>query len=199
MDLFLRVSATNCACLYDIAQARRPLPHDLDWQFGTTLTTEQVWDAFTILALLEDAQGRHTWLVVPYDGMQQNCFTATMCARTEHRIIVFGWQDELPHACDGCVCIFKTADGRTLCTEVVVTDGVTIGHPCCAIPYCKNPLASNRHRFCSAEPTHPSVNPLFSHSPDSHYSIVTASYSMTAQQCHRLTTGSSSTVHYSMY
>ena len=33
-----------------------------------------------------------------------------------------------------------------------------------------------------------SVNPLFSHSPDSHYSIVTASYSMTAQQCHRLTT-----------
>ena len=44
-----------------------------------------------------------------------------------------------------------------------------------------------------------SVNPLFSHSPDSHYSIVTASYSMTARQCHRLTTGSSSTVHYSMY
>ena len=44
-----------------------------------------------------------------------------------------------------------------------------------------------------------SVNPLFSHSPDSHYSIVTASYSMTARQCHRLTTSSSSTVHYSMY
>ena len=46
---------------------------------------------------------------------------------------------------------------------------------------------------------HPSVNPLFSHSADSHYSSVTASYSMTAQQCHRLTTSSSSTVHYSMY
>ena len=57
---------------------------------------------------------------------------------------------------------------------------------------------SHRFRFfqyaCGA-----SVNPLFSHSPDSHYSIVTASYSMTARQCHRLTTGSSSTVHYSRY
>ena len=56
---------------------------------------------------------------------------------------------------------------------------------------------------CGSMPRHTahgsSVNPLFSHSPDSHYSIVTASYSMTAQQCHRLTTGSSSTVHYSMY
>ena len=84
--------------------------------------------------------------------MQQDCFTAAMRVRTE-RIIVFG-QDELPHACDGCVRIFKTADGRTLCTEVVVTDGVTIRRPCCAVPYCKNPLASNRHCFCSAKPTH---------------------------------------------
>ena len=31
---------------------------------------------------------------------------------------------------------------------VVVVDGVTLGHPCCAIHNCHIPLASNRHRFC---------------------------------------------------
>lgn len=37
----------------------------------------------------------------------------------------------------------------------MVTDGLTLGHPCCAHiptkdePTCTNPLASNRHRFCT--------------------------------------------------
>ncbi|KAG6375794.1 hypothetical protein JVT61DRAFT_2647 [Boletus reticuloceps] len=153
MDLMqVAVSATNCAHLYDIAQARRLSSHDVDWQFGTTLTTEQVWDAFTILALLEDAHSRNARLVVSHDGHQQDCFSAAMHARTE-RIIVFG-QDELPHACDGCMRIFTSPDGTMSRTEVVVTDGVTVCRPCCAIPYCKNPLASNRHRFCLLDPTH---------------------------------------------
>ncbi|KAG6374240.1 hypothetical protein JVT61DRAFT_4251 [Boletus reticuloceps] len=50
MDLLqIAVSATNCARLYEIAFARRnqrDIPSD--WQFGTSLTTEEVWDAFTI-------------------------------------------------------------------------------------------------------------------------------------------------------
>lgn len=144
--------ATNCARLYDIAQARRPPSHDVSWQFGTTLTTEQVWDAFTILALLDDAHSRNTQLVVSHDGDQQGRFSVAMRARTE-RIIVFG-QEELPHACDGCVWIFTSPEGTMSRTEVVVTDGVTVSRPCCAVPYCKNPLASNRHRFCSLDPTH---------------------------------------------
>lgn len=75
-----------------------------------------------------------------------------MRARTE-RIIVFG-HEELPHACDGCVRIFTSPDGTMSRTEVVVTDGVTVGRLCCAVPYCKNPLATNRHRFCSLDPSH---------------------------------------------
>jgi hypothetical protein len=31
---------------------------------------------------------------------------------------------------------------------VIVIDGVTIGHPCCAVHNCFTPLASNRDRFC---------------------------------------------------
>ncbi|KAG2138183.1 hypothetical protein BD769DRAFT_1637946 [Suillus cothurnatus] len=30
----------------------------------------------------------------------------------------------------------------------IVTDGVTIGGPCCAIPRCKNPLTTNHRRYC---------------------------------------------------
>ena len=29
-------------------------------------------------------------------------------------------------------------------------DGVTVGHPCCGHPNCKDPLQSNRDRFCPA-------------------------------------------------
>lgn len=33
-------------------------------------------------------------------------------------------------------------------TRAVVTDGVTLGHPCCAEHDCPEPLISNRHHFC---------------------------------------------------
>ncbi|KIK33014.1 hypothetical protein CY34DRAFT_110776 [Suillus luteus UH-Slu-Lm8-n1] len=75
-----------------------------------------------------------------------------MRERTE-RIITHG-QEELPHACDGCLRVFEMPDGTLSRTEVVVTDGVTVGHPCCAVPRCTNPLANNRHRYCSINPAH---------------------------------------------
>ncbi|KAG1869641.1 hypothetical protein F4604DRAFT_1584271 [Suillus subluteus] len=58
MDLMqIAVSATNCANLYAIAQTRHDLGDSDDhWQFGNALTTEQVWDCFTLLALLDDHQ-----------------------------------------------------------------------------------------------------------------------------------------------
>jgi hypothetical protein len=32
--------------------------------------------------------------------------------------------------------------------RALVTDGVTMGHPCCGHHECKIPLANNRHRYC---------------------------------------------------
>ncbi|KAG1869640.1 hypothetical protein F4604DRAFT_1927056 [Suillus subluteus] len=64
------------------------------------------------------------------------------------RIVLQG-QDKLPHTCLGCMHIFKSPDGGLHRTEVIVTDGVTAGCPCCAIPRCKNPLDNNRLRFCA--------------------------------------------------
>ncbi|KAI0037478.1 hypothetical protein FA95DRAFT_1551550 [Auriscalpium vulgare] len=32
--------------------------------------------------------------------------------------------------------------------RAIVTDGISIGHPCCATHNCSEPLANNRHHFC---------------------------------------------------
>ncbi|KAF8229681.1 hypothetical protein L208DRAFT_1285549 [Tricholoma matsutake] len=46
-------SATNCAHQYNQLNDSEP---PVGWQFGFAVTTEQVWDGFVILALLEDCQ-----------------------------------------------------------------------------------------------------------------------------------------------
>jgi hypothetical protein len=71
-------------------------------------------------------------LQVPHDGDQKDRYTAAMRACTEW-IMTHG-QKELPHACYGCMQVFSSPDGMLQSTEVIVTDGVTIGQPCCAIP-----------------------------------------------------------------
>ncbi|KIK44277.1 hypothetical protein CY34DRAFT_80297 [Suillus luteus UH-Slu-Lm8-n1] len=82
------VSATNCARLYNEAQARRnTLTHD--WPFKMSVTTEEVWDAFIILALLDDHQRQGTRLCVPHGNNQSDRFTAAMQARNE-KIITHG-------------------------------------------------------------------------------------------------------------
>ena len=45
-------------------------------------------------------------------------------------------------------------DGSNTKTEVVVTDGITIGRPCCAMPHCTNTLDGTHHRFCSINPAY---------------------------------------------
>ncbi|KAG1819694.1 uncharacterized protein BJ212DRAFT_1298132 [Suillus subaureus] len=113
-----------------------------------SVTTEEVWDTFIILALLDDHQDQGTRLCVSHGNNQSDHFTAVMQACNE-KIITHG-QEELPHACLGCMRLFTMPDGTTYHTEVVVTDGITVGCPCCAVPHCKNALISTHHCFCSA-------------------------------------------------
>jgi hypothetical protein len=72
-------------------------------------------------------------------------------------------QEHWNHACDMCCWVFEE-DGiicmlLRLCyllypTEVIdqirstVTDGITIGHPCCAVQDCHEPLPHVKKRFC---------------------------------------------------
>ncbi|KAF8074791.1 hypothetical protein FPV67DRAFT_1408151 [Lyophyllum atratum] len=138
-------SATNCARMYNLTLSTMPLPGD--WKFGSTVTTEQVWDAFTILALLEDCATREKTLNVPHDGPQKDRFTFAVRERN-HRFRQFS-QPESRHRCKKCTRIFfgsGTEDSYRV--WVVVIDGVTVGHPCCGVHNCQEPLSNNRHRFC---------------------------------------------------
>ncbi|KAG2039986.1 hypothetical protein BDR03DRAFT_980326 [Suillus americanus] len=91
------VSATNCSHLYGIAQTRRTHNDTDHWQFGNVITTEQVWDCFVILALLDGHQLRGEHLVVLHDGNQKNCLMEAMYGH--NACIVLQGQEELPHAC----------------------------------------------------------------------------------------------------
>jgi len=143
-----RVSATNCARTYELAQSRQEPEDFVDqgWQFGSKLTTEHVWDAFVLLSLLEDHEERQTVLQLPHTGMQKDRFTTEMANRNE-RIIHEG-QPEIAHYCDKCMRIYRGDGGECHKVEAVVMDGLTIGHPCCSSFACTIPLGSNRHRFC---------------------------------------------------
>jgi hypothetical protein len=77
-----RTSATNCARLYNASLANTDLtPRDVDWPFSFTVSDEHVWDAFVILALLEDCKRRSTLLTVPHTGLQKDRFTDAVSAR----------------------------------------------------------------------------------------------------------------------
>ncbi|KAF8075121.1 hypothetical protein FPV67DRAFT_1575453, partial [Lyophyllum atratum] len=146
-------SASNCARMYDMALSRKEENSlaDAGWQFGMTLTAEHVWDAFVVQTLLQDHTKCNLRLQVPHTGLQKDRFTALMEARNEH-IIQYG-QDEAGHYCDKCMRVFVGPDGKSRKCQLIVCDGLTLGHCCCGVFRCTTPLANNRHRFC---PTHDS-------------------------------------------
>ena len=83
-----RVSATNCAQTYERSKNRRRQTEFCggEWQFGTTLTMENVWDAFVLFCLLEDCFKIGTTLSVPHTGKQKDRFTKAMEDRNEWTI-----------------------------------------------------------------------------------------------------------------
>ncbi|KAG2034597.1 hypothetical protein BDR03DRAFT_802478, partial [Suillus americanus] len=143
-------SATNCARLYNIAlRLGKEAPQDYPVRF--VLTSDHVWDGFILLALLEDCECHHTLLIVPHCGNQNEHLKDVMRARNQ-RIQLYGHEEFRRHYCKKCTRMYKDPDGKPeRRISVVVIDGVTVGHSCCAIFNCYIPPSNNRHRFC---PTH---------------------------------------------
>lgn len=156
MMLLSWTSATNCAQIYNVALSGRDKP---DWQFSFNVTGDQVYDAFTIISLLEDCQLRQQTLAVPHGGPARDRFLEAMRVRNNRLRLCS--QPELFHYCNKCTRFLDGmihhlygllsrfdyfTDNRKV--SVVVIDGVTIGHPCCGHPNCKIPLANNQDRFC---------------------------------------------------
>ena len=106
-------------------------------------------DGFIIISLLDDCRERNTNLIVPHTGEKAHRFTAAIRARNA-RIKLYG-QKEIHHHCKKCTRIYKDGEGNpSESVWVVVMDGITLGHPACAVHNCKEPLTTSRDRYCSA-------------------------------------------------
>jgi hypothetical protein len=82
-----------------------------EWQFVPQLRTEQVWDAFVLVSLLDDKLRYQQRLQVPHTGLQKDRFTKAMEERNKD-IIYNGQPDVVRHACDKCLRMYKTVDGE---------------------------------------------------------------------------------------
>ncbi|KAJ7662582.1 hypothetical protein DFH06DRAFT_987125 [Mycena polygramma] len=159
-------SATNAARVYDTCLSKpenRPTHKDWPPTQSYKLRTEHVWDGFLILSLLEDYDERNEILQVPNTGEQSVWFNDAVRERNA-RFRLCG-QPEYAHYCDRCIRVWKDGDALSKPASfilrspfliqspeklhVLVIDGITIGHPCCGVHDCPEPLITNRHRFCS--------------------------------------------------
>ncbi|KAG1731000.1 hypothetical protein EDB19DRAFT_1831826 [Suillus lakei] len=146
--------ATNCAQLYNMCLSQgKCAPAGYLVKFK--ITGDHVWDAFVITTLLEDCKRRMRSLTVPQTGNQRDRFTQAMIDRNRH-IQSYGFEDVRRHYCNRCTRMYANDQGVTTHkVSVVVVDGVTVGHPCCAVRNCHTPLSKNHHQFC---PAHSSYN-----------------------------------------
>jgi hypothetical protein len=49
-----------------------------DWAFNFELSSDNIYDGFVILSLLEDHTRHHDTLKVPHTGLQKDCLHAAM-------------------------------------------------------------------------------------------------------------------------
>ncbi|EIN04542.1 hypothetical protein PUNSTDRAFT_76162 [Punctularia strigosozonata HHB-11173 SS5] len=107
-------------------------PHT--WNLNLTLSSEQVWHAFYVSCVIRDHASRGATLVLSNIGDHNSRLKEVLEARNL-RIIEMG-QPERSHACKACP------------LRAAVMDGITLGHPCCSIHNCTQPLINNRAHFC---------------------------------------------------
>ncbi|KAG1841134.1 hypothetical protein DFJ58DRAFT_666720, partial [Suillus subalutaceus] len=140
-------SMSNCARLYNLALSHQAVPPD-DFPYSFSLSGDHVWSGIVQLSLLEDLLCRGETLAVQHSGLHRDRFTAAIQVRNR-RIQYYG-QEELCHYCSKCTSFYDEDDDGKVDSKlsVIVIDGVTVGHPCCSVHNCHNPLANNRDRFC---------------------------------------------------
>ncbi|KAJ3770157.1 hypothetical protein FB446DRAFT_790719 [Lentinula raphanica] len=146
--LFAWVSAQNSALIYNHALSSYGQCEVKQSNF--LLTSMQVRRAFVLISLLKDwrEQGRN--MVMRDDGDLDSQLKDLICERN-NRMIMEG-QPERLHACDSCEKLIPTDIPNSYkglrSLRAVVTDGTAVGHYCCKVHNCTNPLANNRHHFC---------------------------------------------------
>ncbi|KAI0310124.1 hypothetical protein OF83DRAFT_1071058, partial [Amylostereum chailletii] len=160
--LFAWVSGQNCAKIYNAALSKTKHAQPDNWPNTFTFSSEQAWRVFALNALLREHAERGSCLTLSDKGHQEPRLQEAMEARNV-RMIEVG-QPHKMHACLTCIwdsvrrclTLLPIPTNSTMAVgsiRAVVTDGVSIGHPCCAMHNCTKPLITNRHHFCADHAT----------------------------------------------
>jgi hypothetical protein len=159
-----RTSATNCARIYNTSLSNENVNAAVPIAFPTRLEldTRDVWNAFFLHSLLLDHMEQDMVLEVQHNALSQAERLKPLLQARNLRMVGPG-QEHWNHACDMCCWIFE--ENGIQCTLLflrfllyltkfvdqirsTVTDGITIGHPCCAVQDCPEPLPHVKKRFC---------------------------------------------------
>jgi hypothetical protein len=101
MMLLSWTSATNCARIYNMGFSASGYGSKLtSWQFNLEVTSDQVYDSFTIISLLEDFQVQKATLTVPHGGPAKERFTEAVRGRNNR--FRLSSQPSLFHYCKKC-------------------------------------------------------------------------------------------------
>ncbi|PPQ67448.1 hypothetical protein CVT26_007242 [Gymnopilus dilepis] len=121
---------------------------DIRWQTSMDIRDEHVLNGFFLYSLLLDKAERGTRLWLVHDeSSQRDRLKAALAER--NKLMEGIGQENYTHACDLCFIVEENEAGELMKFQAAICDGVTIGHPCCAIHDCKDPLITHRHRFCA--------------------------------------------------
>ncbi|KAF8580189.1 hypothetical protein K439DRAFT_1267774, partial [Ramaria rubella] len=152
-------SGQNCSNLYNKDAKRLPWSDALPLAFPTrfVINGKDVWEAFTINALMEWHRDHGTLLQVPHRAAEPHiCWYDAVQARNQ--AMVGPGQPAWNHACNVCMKHLKDDNGRIYAVyRSAVTDGISLGHPCCAVHDCKEALPTSKHHFCTQHSLHINV------------------------------------------
>ncbi|KAF8576618.1 hypothetical protein K439DRAFT_1649253 [Ramaria rubella] len=128
--------ANNRTVFLYTGQPEVPLPGS--WQSSLTMSSGHVLNGFLLYSLLLDKAEHNQTLVMPHDAASQKLHLEPVM--TEWNATMEGIsQEHYAHACDLCCKMYENDEVKL---QGAVSDGITIGHPCCAIHDCKIPLAN---------------------------------------------------------
>ncbi|KAF8160312.1 hypothetical protein BJ912DRAFT_1026540 [Pholiota molesta] len=144
--LYSWTSATNSATIYNESLAK-PENQPSEWGFSFDLRMEHIWNAVSFLSILEHYESDGRILVIPHGWGQKNRLVGPIKER--NRLFAEKGQPEWAHYCEKCIRFFKDESGiPKYMVRAIVSDGITIGHPCCNVAHCSEELEHKRKYFC---------------------------------------------------
>ncbi|KAJ7360786.1 hypothetical protein DFH08DRAFT_1073966 [Mycena albidolilacea] len=139
-------SGTNCARIYNTSISKTYLQSSLplDWQTTFQMDVDDVWNAFYTYSFCLDYYEWQAILELPHSAPSQTERLRPLLHHRNSRMAGTG-QEEWNHACNLCCYIYLDPDStdddpRYLFIRSTVTDGITMGHPCCNVLDCQERL-----------------------------------------------------------